>query len=186
MENPGMQDKENTRLVPVTNRPTNKVWMGLRAESGLDYVRHAQKGRRVGGMLESMEDGAAITLGQVELARSIGSQILADYTIDLGTEWLNGNWVRAMLALCAVPPLIKLYLQGCHLSPAWAFASSTDSATVRVEYVPPDTKEWPSKDPGTAGALMLPIFSSLSMSSATFLSVVDFGLGSRSVLLADA
>jgi len=47
----------------------------------------------MGGMLKGVEDGGTITVGKVEFARSIGREIMGDYTVDFRSERLDRDCV---------------------------------------------------------------------------------------------
>ena len=65
--------------------------MALPPKVGLDHVPHHGKGRRMCSVLKCMKDGQAITLREIQFSGSVGSKIMADYTVNLASEWLNSN-----------------------------------------------------------------------------------------------
>ena len=89
MANARVANEEHTRFVTITDRPANKVWMGLAAEVCLDHFLNRRQGGRVGGMLEGVEDGGTCSVGQIQFAGGVRSKIVADDPIDFGPERLN-------------------------------------------------------------------------------------------------
>lgn len=89
MANARVANEEHTRLVAIADGPANKVGMGLAAEVGIDHAFDRRQGGRVGRMLECMEDGGTCSMGQIQFARGVRSQIVADDPIDFGPERLD-------------------------------------------------------------------------------------------------
>ena len=55
-----ISNKENASFVSVANRPADKIWMGLTTEGRLDHLLYSREGRRMGSMLDSVENGSTI------------------------------------------------------------------------------------------------------------------------------
>lgn len=89
MANARVANKEDPRLVTITDRPANKVWMGLAAEVGFNHVSDQRQGGWVGGMLEGVQDSGTCSVGQIQFARGVRSQIMADDPIDFCSERLD-------------------------------------------------------------------------------------------------
>lgn len=91
MANARVANEEYPRPVAITDRPANKVGVGLAAEVGLDHFFDQRQGGRVSGMLEGVEDGGTCSVGQIQFARGVRSKIVANDSIDFAPERLDCN-----------------------------------------------------------------------------------------------
>lgn len=76
MGDAGVTDKEYTRLVAITDGPSDEIGVRLAAQGGFDHVFNEGEGGGVCGVLESMEDSGAIAVGEIELTRRVGSKVM--------------------------------------------------------------------------------------------------------------
>lgn len=88
----GVADEEHARLVAVADAPTDEVGVGLTAQGALHDVAYEGEGGWVRGVLQSVEDGGAGLVGEIELARGVGSEIMGNYAVDFGAVRLDGDW----------------------------------------------------------------------------------------------
>ncbi len=85
--------EHDSRLVAVADGPANEIGMRLAPQSSFHHIFDERKRRGMGGMLKGVEDGGTITVGKVEFARSIGREIMGDYTVDFRSERLDRDCV---------------------------------------------------------------------------------------------
>ena len=139
-------DEENAGTVAVADAPADEVGVGLAPEGALDHVFDEGEGGGVGGVLEGVEHGGAVSVGEVEFAGGGGRKVVGDYAGDFGAEGLNcdysivsgASYTRGEIEI-GMGDGSRGGIQDCHFNPTCAFASSTDSAALRP--VKPETKD---------------------------------------------
>ena len=78
----GVADEEDAGFVAVADGPADEVGVGLAAEGGFDHVFDEGEGGRVGGVLEGVEDGGAVAVGEVEFSGGVGGEVVGDDAVD--------------------------------------------------------------------------------------------------------
>lgn len=92
MSDTRVSDKENARLVAIADGPPNEVGVGLATEVGFDQVSDRREGGRMRCVLEGMKHGATGPIGEIQFAWGFGGKVVADHSIDLGSERLDRDW----------------------------------------------------------------------------------------------
>lgn len=87
-ESPGEEDASG---VTVADGPTNEVGVSLLAERVLNYFNGQAAGRRVGSVREGVKSGVTFLGREVELSRCTLHNVRGDNTVNLFTEWLDGD-----------------------------------------------------------------------------------------------
>ena len=85
------QRKPATSAIAVADGPADEVWVGLAAERGLNCLVDVAEGGWVGGVLQSLQEDDALAGGEIKLAGGIFDNVGANDTVNLLTEWLNGD-----------------------------------------------------------------------------------------------
>ena len=85
-------DEQDARTIAIADAPADKVGVRLTTEGPFDHVFDQGQGRWVCCVLEGVEDGGTVTMREVELARRVGGEVVADDPIDLRTKGLDGDY----------------------------------------------------------------------------------------------
>lgn len=92
MGNTQVSNEKYARSVAIADGPADEVGVGLAAEVGLDHGLYHRESRRVRSVLEGTENGATGSVGEIQFARGLRGKIVADHSIDFGSEWLDRDW----------------------------------------------------------------------------------------------
>ena len=83
--------EDDASAIAVADGPADEVWVGLAAERGLNCLVDVAEGGWVGGVLQSLQEDDALAGGEIKLAGGIFDNVGANDTVNLLTEWLNGD-----------------------------------------------------------------------------------------------
>ena len=83
--------EKDLRLVTVADAPTNKVWVQLATQGSFNHGATDLESGWVGGVLQSVKHCGLVAVGEIELARSAGCEVVGDDFGDFGAEWLTGD-----------------------------------------------------------------------------------------------
>ena len=83
--------EEHARPVAVAEGPAHEVGVRAVLQGVGDESGDGGEGRRVRGVLQGVQDLRARAVGEVQLARRVGREVVAGDEGDLGAERLDGD-----------------------------------------------------------------------------------------------
>lgn len=94
--------KDNTRTVAVADGPTDEVRVSLTSERPLDCGEDVFESGRVGGILQGVEESCTFSTREVEFARTAFGNVDTNDTLNLISEWLNGDYEKMSVCIAAI------------------------------------------------------------------------------------